>query len=50
MPEQIAKRLHDYIHQEDLTPWGPYFPNLLFHGQGLDQELGREIKCCYHSP
>jgi len=38
MPEQIAKRLHDYIQQEDLT-LGTVSSDLLFDGPGVDQEL-----------
>ena len=34
MPEQIAKRLHDYIQQEDFTP-EPHLSDLLFHGQDV---------------
>jgi integrase len=43
MPEQIAKRLHDYIQQEDLTPEDRIFPICYSTARTLVKQLGRRL-------
>lgn len=43
MPEQIAKRLHDYIQQEDLTPEDRIFPICYSTARALIRQLGRRL-------
>jgi integrase/recombinase XerD len=43
MPEQIAKRLHDYIQQEDLTPEDHIFPICYSTARTLIKQLGRKL-------
>jgi len=40
MPEQIAKRLHDYIQQENLTPGACIFPLCYPTARALVKNLG----------
>ncbi|OGP87446.1 MAG: integrase [Deltaproteobacteria bacterium RBG_16_48_10] len=44
MPEQIAKRLHDYIQQEDLTPGDRLFPICYSTARALIKNLGGRLK------
>ena len=44
MPEQIAKRLHDYIQQEDLTPGDRIFPICYSTARSLIKNLGGRLK------
>ena len=43
MPEQIAKRLHDYIQQENLTPGDRIFPICYSTARTLIKELGARL-------
>jgi integrase len=43
MPEQIAKRLHDYIQQEDLTPGDRLFPICYSTARALIKQLGGRL-------
>ena len=43
MPEQIAKRLHDYIHQENLTPGDRIFPICYSTARALIKNLGERL-------
>ena len=43
MPEQIAKRLHDYIQQEDLTPGDRIFPICYSTARALIKNLGGRL-------
>jgi integrase/recombinase XerD len=43
MPEQIAKRLHDYIQQEDFTPEDRIFPICYSTARTLVKQLGRRL-------
>jgi integrase/recombinase XerD len=43
MPEQIAKRLHDYIQQEDLTPEERIFPICYSTAKALIKDLGGRL-------
>ncbi len=43
MPEQIAKRLHDYIQQEDLTPGDRVFPVCYSKARSLIKNLGGRL-------
>jgi integrase/recombinase XerD len=43
MPEQIAKRLHDYIQQEDLTPGDRLFPICYSTARALIRQLGGRL-------
>jgi integrase/recombinase XerD len=43
MPEQIAKRLHDYIQQEDLTPGDRIFPICYSTARALIRQLGGRL-------
>jgi integrase/recombinase XerD len=49
MPEQIAKRLHDYIQQESLSPGDRIFPICYSTARTLITQLGGEIECRSHS-
>ncbi|HSB05703.1 MAG TPA: site-specific integrase [Thermodesulfobacteriota bacterium] len=44
MPEQIAKRLHDYIQQEDLNPEDRIFPICYSTARSLIKNLGGRLK------
>jgi len=44
MPEQIAKRLHDYIQQEDLAPGDRIFPICYSTARTLIKQLGSRLK------
>ena len=43
MPEQIAKRLHDYIQQEDLAPGDRIFPICYSTARTLIKQLGSRL-------
>jgi len=43
MPEQIAKRLHDYIQQENLTPQDRIFPICYSTARALIRQLGGRL-------
>jgi integrase/recombinase XerD len=43
MPEQIAKRLHDYIQQENLTPGDRIFPICYSTARVLIKNLGGKL-------
>jgi integrase/recombinase XerD len=43
MPEQIAKRLHDYIQQEDLSPGDRIFPICYSTARALTKQLGERL-------
>jgi integrase len=43
MPEQIAKRLHDYIQQENLTPQDRIFPICYSTARALVRQLGGRL-------
>ena len=44
MPEQIAKRLHDYIQQENLSPHDRIFPICYSTARALIKKLGQGLK------
>ena len=43
MPEQIAKRLHEYIQQENLTPGDRIFPICYSTARALIKNLGGKL-------
>jgi len=43
MPEQIAKRLHDYIQQENLSPEDRVFPICYSTARTLIKRLGKRM-------
>ncbi len=43
MPEQIAKRLHDYIKQEDLSPEDRLFPIYYSTARAAIRRIGRRL-------